>query len=74
MKCGHTRRKNLSEKEKIACDDCGNGFEVRWDDSQEKLAYCPFCGADLFWNEEDDDEEEDNNPWSWEDPDNDEYS
>lgn len=59
-----------STKQQISCDDCSSEFEIKFDEKEHELTYCPFCGADLFW--EDDDEEDDiYNEWS--DPDNDDY-
>ena len=61
----------MAKKQTITCDDCGTNFEVKWQDEQEELCYCPFCGADLFWEEDEDEEESDLS--DWDDPDNDEY-
>ena len=61
----------MSKKEKITCGDCGADFELKYNDEEHDPSYCPFCGADLFWEEGDDEDEED---YEWSDPDNDEYS
>ena len=58
-------------KHKIICTDCGADFELKCNDEEHDPAYCPFCGADLFWEEDDDEEEE---GYEWSDPDNDDYS
>jgi|TARA_B100000282_G_C31591777_1_gene425983 uncharacterized paraquat-inducible protein A len=57
-------------KHKIICTDCGADFELKCNDEEHDPAYCPFCGADLFWEEDDDEEER----YEWSDPDNDDYS
>ena len=44
-------------KEDIDCYDCGASFSIKYSFEQEKLVYCPFCGADLPTEEEEDDEE-----------------
>tara|TARA_R100000234_G_scaffold114352_1_gene89451 strand:- start:550 stop:744 length:195 start_codon:yes stop_codon:yes gene_type:complete len=56
----------------IVCDDCGADFEIKFDEDEKEPAYCPFCGADLFWDEEDESEESDIY-LEWSDPNNDEY-
>lgn len=42
------------------CNYCGCKFEVRFDDSDDGLFYCPSCGEDLWEDEDDDLDEEDN--------------
>lgn len=49
-------------QQEIVCDDCGADFEVKFNEDSGEICYCPFCGADLFWDEDDEEEE-------WEDED-----
>ena len=56
----------------IVCDDCCADFEIKFDEDEKEPAYCPFCGADLFWDEEDESEESDIY-LEWSDPNDDEY-
>ena len=58
-------------KQQISCDDCRTEFEIKFDEEELDLIYCPFCGADLFW--EDDDEDDIYNEWDDRYPDNDDY-
>lgn len=45
-------------KDWVECESCGTEFRVV-SDSDELLAYCPFCGADVENEVEEDDYEED---------------
>jgi hypothetical protein len=61
-------------RQHIVCDDCGADFDIRFDEEENEPAYCPFCGADLFWNEDDEEEDEVDDIYNgWTDPDDDEY-
>ena len=44
-------------KQQISCDDCSSEFEIKFDEEADDLLYCPFCGADLFWDDEDEDDD-----------------
>ena len=57
----------------IVCDDCGADFEIKYNEDEKEPAYCPFCGADLFWDDEEDESEESDIYLEWSDPNNDEY-
>jgi len=63
-------------RQHIVCDDCGADFEIKFSEEEHEPAYCPFCGADLFWDdeEEDDDSKEDDKYTEWSDPDDDDYT
>ena len=62
-------------KQHIACDDCGADFDIKFNREEHEPAYCPFCGADLFWDDEDDDDsKEDDKYTEWSDPDDDDYT
>jgi uncharacterized paraquat-inducible protein A len=60
----------------IVCDDCGADFEMKFNEEEHEPAYCPFCGADLFWDDSEDEEDSDGDDIysEWSDPDNDEYT
>ena len=63
-------------RQHIVCDDCGADFEIRFNEEEHEPAYCPFCGADLFWDDSEDEEdsdEDDKYPYEWSDPNDDEY-
>jgi len=57
-------------KQQLLCDDCLADFEIKFDEEEHEPVYCPFCGADLLWDEDEDDEFELDD---WDDPDNDDY-
>tara|TARA_Y100000817_G_C16648384_1_gene451647 strand:- start:128 stop:325 length:198 start_codon:yes stop_codon:yes gene_type:complete len=57
----------------IVCDDCGADFEIKYNEDEKEPAYCPFCGADLFWDDEEDESEESDIYLEWSDPNDDEY-
>ncbi len=63
-------------RQHIVCDDCGADFEIKFSEEEHEPAYCPFCGADLFWDDEDDDDDskEDDKYTEWSDPDDDDYT
>ena len=63
-------------KQHIVCDDCGADFDIKYSEEEHEPAYCPFCGADLFWDDEEDEEDSDEDDIysEWSDPDNDEYT
>ena len=61
-------------RQHIVCDDCGADFEMKFNEEEHEPAYCPFCGADLFWDDEDDDSKEDDKYTEWSDPDDDDYT
>jgi len=46
-------------KQEFLCDDCGAEFEIKFNEEENEPTYCPFCGADLFWDEDDEEEWED---------------
>lgn len=54
-------------KQQLLCDDCLADFEIKFDEEEHEPVYCPFCGADLLWDEDEDELDD------WYDPDNDEY-
>ena len=53
----------LNEKVKediieVACDSCQSEFEVRYTEQKDgEPLYCPFCGADIDYEEDDEDDE-----------------
>jgi len=59
-------------KQEILCDDCLAEFEIKFDEEEHEPVYCPFCGADLLWDEDEEDDDESELD-DWDDPDNDEY-
>lgn len=43
----------------VTCDSCQSEFEIRYNEEKDgEPIYCPFCGADIDY-EEDDNESED---------------
>jgi hypothetical protein len=54
-------------KQQLLCNDCLADFEIKFDEEEHEPVYCPFCGADLLWDEDEDELDD------WDDPDNDEY-
>ena len=56
----------------IECPDCKSEFEIKYLESETgEPEYCPFCGADLLYDEMD--EEEDIDEDSWDTYDEDDY-
>ena len=55
--------KMLNEKEKediieIQCQDCHEDFEIKYNEATDgDPMYCPFCGADIEYDQEDEDDE-----------------
>lgn len=53
----------LNEKVKediieVACDSCQSDFEVRYNEQKDgEPLYCPFCGADIDYDEDDEQDE-----------------
>lgn len=49
----------MREDDIVLCVNCDAEFSVnRFDDEEEEVQYCPFCGSHL-WEEDYDDSEED---------------
>ena len=43
----------------VTCDSCQSDYEIRYNEEKDgEPVYCPFCGADIDY-EEDDNESED---------------
>lgn len=43
-------------KQIILCDDCGAEYTITYN-SDEKIEYCPMCGADIYEEEDEETEE-----------------
>lgn len=49
----------LYDNEILLCTNCDAEFSVdRFDDEEEEIQYCPFCGSHL-WDEELEEDDED---------------
>jgi peptide subunit release factor 1 (eRF1) len=42
------------QREKITCDDCGTDFHIEHESESDEILYCPFCGADLYFEDDED--------------------
>ena len=55
----------------IECPDCKAEFEIKYLESESgEPEYCPFCGADLLYDEMDEEEKDED---SWDTYDEDDY-
>ena len=43
----------------VTCDSCQSEFEIRYNEEKDgEPIYCPFCGADIDYDEDDNESED----------------